>query len=1080
MLFGPIQKPQQSRAVFRISWHCAQRVNEIFLPDRFRETSVTNQRGKTMSSNIEHLLQEAYILATGKMASPKTLSELKKLEGEGDWAPLVELINTYFDAYEHAVGGRVKLIQLLALNGFGMVLPERDAIQIRNDFGTLGWDSWFSIMANVVLMEGTALDNRAFAIQTVIENLQKTGKAGVLEHAGPQATINAFLKKITDHPDTLKEVAKGLDAFSATLTPRGTITAVVDGYLKNATVFVDANGNNRMDSGEFSIRTNDKGFWVLPHHLEGTRMIALGGQDLMTNKPFKGILSAPLGATVINPFTALVDTFFTRGGGRTSLEKATDAVRSMLGLPETVHLLTYEPLSVLIDRSSSPAEKLAALKVQMQALQIMNLVSSTSKLLFALGHSGKGRANTTDEGMAGEIAAADAVFRAIIDLFLHGEEKVFDLVDTENLRELVTQAAAETNITLAPSAVEKMGAVLSETNARIAEAETIEEVAKVAGVVVSDMVDAVVEAASQGTEGLEAALGQVVTDFTGQQLSEKIDGAQPGLIAPDESGIDPEGNPIEEPTEAPTQFTVRKDESTDAWTVGAENGTVTLTETDTHLVFTPETGDSVEIPKTDFGANASLEVDGILTGTAAVLTGKTITGGGTVAVTKLEETLDADLSLITTVNLTAALTVDKDTMDFAYETGDPKYGAHAFIKGNLGTATLTISGLGDIGFNNATINEASFVLNQTPGVTGAALVLLGGDHLSGSKVSGTGGVRINLANDTDLSHFDRTDGLEVQAYVPVSVDITENLTLLSKVNVYRLANDAAVLTLTAEQAHTTFSSKVFVDNVTVKGSDGDQRIDLSYSYGTNTIAGGLGADTIILGDGIDTISLAFGSSYVIFPTKDGIFTTFSNAVPLVSAGDLLTFYFNDGFKSVTLTGSTLESVQSDVDTLLGTNQVIVVVSNDNDLILFPNNLEDTIIGGAFSDGEQYARSDSYVGAYDVIHNFTVGTDKFKLLTASGYSLNVPTTLERFSDVTGDLVTTGQELINLVLNSPTFLNLLPNQAGIIVVTSGEYAGTYLYVNDSVAPLDSGQDLFVKLMGVHNLGGVGILTVSDYFV
>jgi hypothetical protein len=541
-----------------------------------------------MSSSIEHLLQEAYILATGKMASPKTLSELKKLEGEGDWAPLVELINTYFDAYEHAVGGRVKLIQLLALNGFGMVLPERDAIQIRNDFGTLGWDSWFSIMANVVLMEGTALDNRAFAIQTVIENLQKTGKAGVLEHAGPQATINAFLKKITDHPDTLKEVAKGLDVFSATLTPRGTITAVVDGYLKNATVFVDANGNNRMDSGEFSIRTNDKGFWVLPHHLEGTRMIALGGQDLMTNKPFKGILSAPLGATVINPFTALVDTFFTRGGGRTSLEKATDAVRSMLGLPETVHLLTYEPLSVLIDRSSSPAEKLAALKVQMQALQIMNLVSSTSKLLFALGHSGKGRANTTDEGMAGEIAAADAVFRAIIDLFLHGEEKVFDLVDTENLRELVTQAAAETNITLAPSAIEKMGAVLSETNARIAEAETIEEVAKVAGVVVSDMVDAVVEAASQGTEGLEAALGQVVTDFTGQQLSEKIDGAQPGVIAPDESGIDPEGNPTEGETGG---FSVIHDANTKVLRFsGTTSDPITFTEHDDGTVSFQQAG----------------------------------------------------------------------------------------------------------------------------------------------------------------------------------------------------------------------------------------------------------------------------------------------------------------------------------------------------------------------------------------------------------------------------------------------------------------------------------------------------------
>jgi hypothetical protein len=145
-------------------------------------------------------------------------------------------------------------------------------------------------------------------------------------------------------------------------------------------------------------------------------------------------------------------------------------------------------------------------------------------------------------------------------------------------------------------------------------------------------------------------------------------------------------------------------------------------------------------------------------------------------------------------------------------------------------------------------------------------------------------------------------------------------------------------------------------------------------------------------------------------------------------------------------------------------------------------------GKVFTDGvagNEYSAavfSDSYVGAYDTITGFTVGTDKIDLLTSLGGAVAQPTSLERFSDVDGSTVTTGQNLIDSVLNSGSFSALTANQAGIIVVTSGDYAGAYLYVNDSVDALDSGTDIFIKLVGTTGLGDVGSLTasISDYFV
>lgn len=477
-----------------------------------------------------------------------------------------------------------------------------------------------------------------------------------------------------------------------------------------------------------------------------------------------------------------------------------------------------------------------------------------------------------------------------------------------------------------------------------------------------------------------------------------------------------------------------------------------------------------------------------LSATAAQVTGKTIDGAGTVAVTALEDTLDADLSLITTSNLTAALLVDEDVMGYTYDTGNPQHGAHAFITGKLGTATVVISGLGTVAFNNATINEASFVLNYTP-VVGTALILDGGYDLSGITVSGTGLVQLFLAEDTDLSNFDSTN-LEVQAYVPNSVDISNNSTLQSKVDAYRWSNNEAVLTLTAEQAEGVF---IAVRNVNVIGSDGDQIIDLRYATGTNTITPGAGADSVTLGNGTDTVVVKFGATAITGSAEVQTITPGT-----LTAGEVYTLKVGDA----TLTTAAL-GASPDVDALVAAIQAatgyttaaytVAKASNGTDIELTwkaNGDITDVasltasttttgtpVTASAANGSADFAGgdSDSTFANPDTITGFAIGTDKIDLLTVSDGAVAQPTGLTRVADVaTCDTAGLAAQL------ATSFGGLAANVAGLVVISAGTAAGTYLYADNGNGNVDATADVFISLVGTTGtLGAVGALTVGDYF-
>ncbi|WP_308506857.1 DUF4214 domain-containing protein [Pseudoduganella ginsengisoli] len=80
---------------------------------------------------------------------------------------------------------------------------------------------------------------------------------------------------------------------------------------------------------------------------------------------------------------------------------------------------------------------------------------------------------------------------------------------------------------------------------------------------------------------------------------------------------------------------------------------------------------------------------------------------------------------------------------------------------------------------------------------------------------------------------------------------------------------------------------------------------------------------------------------------------------------------------------------------------------------------------------------------------------------------------------GSQITTSQQLADKVQGASVFQSMLAMQAGIVTVTGGDFAGTYLYVRRPAETSDLGRDLFVKLENPKGLGAVGPLDVAAWF-
>jgi FG-GAP-like repeat/RTX calcium-binding nonapeptide repeat (4 copies) len=164
---------------------------------------------------------------------------------------------------------------------------------------------------------------------------------------------------------------------------------VIDGYIADATVFLDANKNGVIDAGEPSAKTDSKGEYDLEVPFETFdknkngeidpaegNIVAFGGTDTATGLPLETPVSAPVDATVVTLLTTLVTNLIDQGVPQSEAEAK---VKTALSLPANVDLTDLDPIAASQNNQPGGVETLVAMtKVQNVITQTASLIDGAS------------------------------------------------------------------------------------------------------------------------------------------------------------------------------------------------------------------------------------------------------------------------------------------------------------------------------------------------------------------------------------------------------------------------------------------------------------------------------------------------------------------------------------------------------------------------------------------------------------------------------------------------------------------------------------------------------------------------------
>ena len=468
----------------------------------------------SLSQSVQKILQEVAILGTGNAVNAATIAELEKYVGTGDdFSPLVDLVNSYMTNRAAAEGGTAQVLKTAASDALGLTLSneEADAIAAQLDAGEITWADIFAQVITSTEVAGQILHNRSEAAQSFLSSLASTGKSAFFDGAAVNSAVKNLLQGIGGSGNSLSNAKSAFAVLAANLKANGIESAVADGYVKNATVFVDANGDGILNAGEWSTTTDASGNYLLPSNISGAKIIAFGGADIMTGKPYQGVLTAPVGSTVVNPLTTLVQSLIETGKAAT-VESAASLVQKALDLPANINLLSYDPLAILADANASADAKNTALSVQASALQVSNIVAQIGSAIDAAGSDDK-------------LTAAQSVISALADTVSTG--KKVNLSSSETLTAIVKSAARDANTDKVANAAQDLVKITAASNEAASKAQSITELSKSATVAQDTAVTAIISGITNNN------LGSAVSNFTGNALTSKIDQAIPQNITPE-------------------------------------------------------------------------------------------------------------------------------------------------------------------------------------------------------------------------------------------------------------------------------------------------------------------------------------------------------------------------------------------------------------------------------------------------------------------------------------------------------------------------------------------------------------------
>jgi len=267
-----------------------------------------------------------------------------------------------------------------------------------------------------------------------------------IDQAGPATSLDV-LQRVTAN------VTPDIASVAATqaLLASGAAGKVIDGYVKGAQVFADLNGDRLLNPGEASAITDAVGNFSLPGISGFGNLIASGGIDAATGKPFEGSMTAPAGATVINPLTTLIDGM--TANSAMSVQVATAKILTTLGLNTSIDLLHFDPIKETLRTDVDAMATSAALATHVAAVQIQILISQTAAIL-----NGTGVAQD-------EATAIDLVYETII-ASLAGTTGPVDLTSKDAIAYVIQNAAARSGADSA--ATLKVGVLLADAVQTIA------------------------------------------------------------------------------------------------------------------------------------------------------------------------------------------------------------------------------------------------------------------------------------------------------------------------------------------------------------------------------------------------------------------------------------------------------------------------------------------------------------------------------------------------------------------------------------------------------------------------------------
>ena len=207
--------------------------------------------------------------------------------------------------------------------------------------------------------------------------------------------------------------------------------AVVKGPLSNALVFLDYNDDGVLDANEPFARTDSFGQYELTATQSAYTLVAMADYqtvDTSSGAALSGItLTAPSGAGVITPTTTLME----EGG------ISAEDVAAVLGLPDGVDPLTFNPFDV--DENDAAAVA-AALEVEKVSQQIMTAVTSFASAAEGAG-AGAGDAFTAALGSVVDVVKTKA--DKIDDPNAAAADKEIDFTNAADLALIKTEATSK-------------------------------------------------------------------------------------------------------------------------------------------------------------------------------------------------------------------------------------------------------------------------------------------------------------------------------------------------------------------------------------------------------------------------------------------------------------------------------------------------------------------------------------------------------------------------------------------------------------------------------------------------------------